>query len=71
MLHAYFRPDGQVLFSVFDAQLSCPPPGVSRDGLSLDKQPATTQTLFGAVWGNAAAERWALEHNADLTLNGH
>lgn len=25
MLHAYFRPNNQVLFSVFDPQLTCPP----------------------------------------------
>jgi len=70
MLHAYFRPDRQVLFSVLDPQLTCPAPGVSRDGSSLDAQPAATQALFGAVWGTAAAERWALEHNIDLSRSG-
>ncbi len=70
MLHAYFRPDGQVLFSVFDPHLSCPAPGVSRDGLSLDAQPPTTQALFGSVWGAAATEQWAIEHNTELTQTG-
>jgi hypothetical protein len=70
MLHAYFRPDGRVLFSLFDPQLSCPAPGVSRDGLSLNAQPATTQALFAHVHGPAAAERWALEHNTELTQTG-
>ncbi len=70
MLHAYFRPNGQVLFSVFDPQLKCPAPGVSRDGLSLDTQSAATRALFPAVWGAAAAERWALEHNIELTRSG-
>jgi hypothetical protein len=70
MLHAYFRPEGQVLFSVFDPQLTCPAPGVSRDGSSLDAQPGATQALFGVVWGTAAAEQWALEHNVELTRAG-
>jgi hypothetical protein len=70
MLHAYFRPEGQVLFSVFDPQLTCPGPGVSRDGSSLDAQPAATQALFGDIWGTAAAEEWSLEHNIELTLAG-
>jgi hypothetical protein len=43
MLHAYFRPDSQVLFSVFDSQLACPAPGVTRDGSSLDAQPDATR----------------------------
>ncbi len=70
MLHAYFRPSSQVLFSVFDPQLQCAAPGVSRDGRSLDKQSAATQALFSGVWGAAAAERWALEHNIELTRAG-
>lgn len=70
MLHAYFRPDAQVLFSVFDPQLTCPAPGVSRDGSSLEAQPAATQALFGSVWGTTAAEQWALEHNVDLSRSG-
>jgi hypothetical protein len=70
MLHAYFRPDSQVLFSVFDPQLACPAPGVSRDGSSLDAQPADTRALFGAVWGAAAAEQWAFERNVELTRAG-
>ena len=70
MLHAYFRPNSQVLFAVFDPEVSCPAPGVSRDGLSLGSQPTTTQALFGSVWGAAAAERWALEHNTELTRTG-
>jgi hypothetical protein len=70
MLHAYFRPDSQVLFAVFDPQLACPAPGVSRDGSSLDAQPADTRALFGVVWGAAASERWAFERNVDLTRAG-
>jgi hypothetical protein len=61
MLHAYFRPVGEVLFSVFDPQLSCPLPGVSRDAASFEAQPSDTMSLFGAVSGPASAEQWATE----------
>jgi hypothetical protein len=70
MLHAYFRPQARVLFSVFDPQLSCPPAGVARDGWSLRAQPEATQALFSRVWGAAAAQQWALEHNVDLSRSG-
>ncbi len=70
MLHAYFRPDGQVLFSVFDPALSCPPAGLARDGSSLAAQPDTTRSLFSAVWGPAAADQWTFEHNLELTRSG-
>jgi hypothetical protein len=70
MLHAYFRPQDQVLFSVFDPQLSCPLPGVARDATRFDSQPFDTRSLFSAVWGAAAAEQWALEHNSELTREG-
>ena len=70
MLHAYFRPDGQVLFSVFDPRLACPAPGVSRDGSGLAAQPDATQALFRVVWGPEAADHWALEHNVELTRAG-
>ena len=70
MLHAYFRPDGQVFFSVFDSQLRCPPPGVARDGSTLGAQPESTQSLFASIWGATAAQQWALEHNVDLSRSG-
>lgn len=70
MLHAYFRPAGQVLFSVFDPQLACPAPGVARDRSTLEAQSQPTQSLFSSVWGAGAAQQWAFEHNIDLSRNG-
>lgn len=35
MLHAYFRPNGQVLFADFDPLVSCPPPGTLPTGFQL------------------------------------
>ena len=71
MLHAYFRPEGQVLFSVFDPQLTCPAPGVARDGSTLEAQSEPTRSLFSSVWGAEAAQHWAFEHNIDLSRSGH
>ncbi len=39
---------------------------VARDGQSLAGQPAATQAMFTAVWGDRAAQQWAQEHNAAL-----
>jgi hypothetical protein len=39
---------------------------VARDGRQLSTEPATTQSLFMAVWGDRAALKWATEHNAAL-----
>jgi hypothetical protein len=39
---------------------------VARDGRQLSTEPATTQALFMAVWGDRAAQKWATEHNAAL-----
>ncbi len=39
---------------------------VARDGQSLAGQPAATQAMFTAVWGDRAAQHWAQEHNAAL-----
>jgi len=39
---------------------------VARDGQSLAGQPAATQAMFKAVWGDRAAHEWAQEHNAAL-----
>jgi hypothetical protein len=70
MPHDCFRLAGQVLFSVFDPQLTRPSPGVSRYGSSRGAQPAARQVLLEAVWGTATAEQWALEHNSELTRVG-
>ncbi|HEV2126355.1 MAG TPA: hypothetical protein VGW38_26660 [Chloroflexota bacterium] len=35
MLHAYFRPNGQVLFAAFDPQVTCPPPGILPTGFQI------------------------------------
>jgi plastocyanin len=40
---------------------------VAKDGQSLASQPAATQALFTAVWGDRAAQEWATEHNAALS----
>jgi plastocyanin len=39
---------------------------VAKDGQSLSGQPAATQAMFMAVWGDRAAQEWAQEHNAAL-----
>ena len=39
---------------------------VTRDGQSLAGQPAATQAMFRAVWGDRAAQEWIQEHNAAL-----
>ncbi len=39
---------------------------VARDGQSLAGQPAATQAMFRAVWGDRAAQEWIQEHNAAL-----
>ncbi len=39
---------------------------VARDGRQLSTEPATTQALFMAVWGDRAAQMWAMEHNASI-----
>lgn len=70
MFHAYFRPNGQVYFGAWDPRGSCPPPGTARDGTSLAGESSSTQALFAAVWGANAAERWAMEHNGELTALG-
>ena len=36
------------------------------DGRGLFDETLATQTMFIAVWGNNAAERWVFEHNAEL-----
>src|SRR4029434_7378225 len=38
----------------------------ATDGRSLFDESLATQTMFIAVWGNNAAERWVFEHNAEL-----
>ena len=35
MLHAYFRPNGQVLFADFDPAVTCPPPGTLPAGYQI------------------------------------
>jgi plastocyanin len=37
---------------------------VARDGQSLSGQSPATQAMFTSVWGAAAAQRWAQEHDA-------
>jgi hypothetical protein len=39
---------------------------IARDGRQLSTEPAATQALFMAVWGNRAAVEWAAEHNTTL-----
>ncbi len=39
MLHAYFRPEGQVLFAPFDPEVKCPLP----DTATADAAPPVTQ----------------------------
>jgi plastocyanin len=39
---------------------------VARDGQSLSSQPAATQAMFTAVWGDRAGPEWVQEHNAVL-----
>jgi plastocyanin len=39
---------------------------VAMDGQTLSGQPAATQSMFTAVWGDRAAEEWVQEHNATL-----
>jgi hypothetical protein len=38
----------------------------ATDGRSLAGETAETQALFQLVWGDAGAERWAMEHSAEL-----
>jgi hypothetical protein len=38
----------------------------ARDGRQFSGQPAATQALFMAVWGDHAAQEWVTEHNASL-----
>ena len=45
MLHAYFRPDGGVLFDVFDPQLRCP--AASGAAPAAQTGPAPTQAARG------------------------
>jgi hypothetical protein len=46
MLHAYFRPDGQVLFSEFDPALSCPP---APSTATADREHLTRSLVTGGV----------------------
>jgi plastocyanin len=39
---------------------------MAKDGQSLAGQPAATQAMFTAVWGDRAAQEWAKEHDAAL-----
>ena len=48
------------------AAVSATGSAVARDGQSLAGQPAATQAMFKAVWGDRAAQEWAQEHNAAL-----
>jgi plastocyanin len=41
-------------------------PTVAKDGQTLASQPAATQSMFNAVWGDRAAQEWAQEHDAAL-----
>jgi uncharacterized cupredoxin-like copper-binding protein len=59
-------PGGQAAPAVPPAAASAPGSSVARDGQSLAGQPATTQSMFKAVWGDRAAQEWAQEHNAAL-----
>jgi hypothetical protein len=43
-----------------------PNPNVARDGKRLIDQPAQTQAMFRASWGDHADQEWATEHNASL-----
>ncbi len=36
MLHAYFRPNGQVLFAPFDPEVTCPLPDTAMDRAWMD-----------------------------------
>jgi hypothetical protein len=40
---------------------------VGGDGQSLYDQSDSTQALFTSTWGNAAAQRWADEHDAGIS----
>jgi len=53
MLHAYFRPNGQVLFADFDPQVACPPPGTLPAGYQLPQTggPGASGALGGAAPG--------------------
>jgi len=41
-------------------------PAPARDGQMFSQQPAATQALFTAVWGDRAADEWVKEHDATL-----
>jgi hypothetical protein len=56
MLHAYFRPDGKVLFGDFDPQLECPPDGGSQSVHGLRSSGGPRQ-LFASVGRRRAASR--------------
>ena len=60
MLHAYFRPNGQVLFAEFDPQLECPTApdtAVSAEGARPSLPPAIVPGLLLIVF--AASLAWA------------
>lgn len=40
--------------------------GIAADGQTLAGQSSATQAAFLAKWGERAAERWVLEHNAAI-----
>jgi hypothetical protein len=54
-------------FPAGTARLNVAGATASPDGQTLADQPAATQALFRAVWGNRAEERWLQEHTAMLS----
>ena len=42
----------------------------ANDGRSLADEPAATQAVFQAAWGDQAATQWVEEHNAELARIG-
>jgi len=59
-------PGGQAAPAPAPAAAPATGSSAARDGQSLAGQPAATQAMFRAVWGDRAAQEWALEHNAAL-----
>ncbi len=59
-------PGGQAAPAPAPAAAPATGSSAARDGQSLAGQPAATQAMFRAVWGDRAAQEWAQEHNAAL-----
>ncbi|CAA9306988.1 MAG: hypothetical protein AVDCRST_MAG77-6155 [uncultured Chloroflexi bacterium] len=73
MLHAYFRPNGQVLFADFDPQVTCPAPGVLPAGYRLAQPPTGAGQTMLPRTGNPAvptALPWLLAAASGAGLAG-